>query len=349
MADGEPPKPPPRLEESVKQSQLSPQILYSDVVKAHSQPYSQQPFELNTIFDAESSALKEISTYQGKPSVVFPFSDKQVLVEKLKYVLVGKFSHGRPPMDTIKKFFVSLKLKGDCNSTIFDKKHIFIECVCKEDYYHIWLKLKWFIDGYAMRVFKWSPDFSPMKESSIAPVWIRVECLPLYLFDEMSLLSISNSIGRPISVDPRNINRTMLHSSRICVELDVDKPLLDAILISFKDEVSKNILEKFWVKVFYDEVPLFCSFCCHIGHGTGTCKRRLEDIRSGQGKAEILSADKVFDNMPQAENSTNSTKFVAGNCGSKMGKQIRPSMEWQPIGKHVPNARSDLDNKVAPE
>ncbi|GAA0149287.1 hypothetical protein LIER_08506 [Lithospermum erythrorhizon] len=293
MADGEPPKPPPRLEESVKQSQLSSQILYSDVVKAHSQPYSQQPFELNTIFDVESSALKEISTYQGKPSVVFPFSDKQVLVEKLKYVLVGKFSHGRPPMDTIKKFFVSLKLKGD--------------------------------------------------------FWIRVECLPLYLFDEMSLLSISNSIGRPISVDPRNVNRTMLHSARICVELDVGKPLLDAILISFKDEVSKNILEKFWVKVFYDEVLLFCSFCCHIGHGTGTCKRRLEDIRTGQGKAEIISADKVFDNMPQPENTTTSTNLAAGNCGSKMGKQIRPSMEWQPVGKHVPNARSDLDNKVAPE
>ncbi|GAA0144373.1 hypothetical protein LIER_04839 [Lithospermum erythrorhizon] len=255
MADGEPPKPPPPLEESVKQSQLSSQILYSDVVKAPSQPYSQQSFELNTndthqIFDAESSSLKEISVYQGKPLVVFSFSDKQVLVDKLKYVLVGKFSHGRPPMDTIKKFFVSLKHKG---------------------------------------------------------------------------------------------------TSRICVELDVGKPLLDAILISFKDEVSKNILEKFWVKVFYDEVPLFCSFCSHIGHGTGACKRRLEKFRSGQGKAEIISADKVFDNMPQPENSTNSTKFEAGNCGSKMGKQIRPSKEWQPVGKHVPNARSNMGNKVAPE
>ncbi|GAA0166652.1 hypothetical protein LIER_21762 [Lithospermum erythrorhizon] len=107
----------------------------------------------------------------------------------------------------------------------------------------------------------------------------------------------------------------MLHSARICVELDVCKPLLDAILISFKDEVSKNILEKFWVK----------------------------------GKAEITSADKVFDNMPQPENSTNSTKLAAGNCWSKMGRQIRPSKEWQPVGKHVPNARSAMGNKVAQE
>ncbi|GAA0163649.1 hypothetical protein LIER_39636 [Lithospermum erythrorhizon] len=189
MADREPTKPSPRLEESVKQPQISSQILYSEVVKAQlSQPYTQQLVELNTndalqIFDAKSSSLKETSLYQ--------------------------------------------------------------------------------------------------------------------------------------------------------------------------DDISQNILEKFWVKVFYDEVPLFCSFCCHIGHGTGTCKRRWEDSRSGktsvQGKAELTSADQVFDNLPQSDNSTNSTKFTAGNCGSKMGRQTRPSKEWQPIGKHVPNARSAMGNKVSPE
>ncbi|GAA0183451.1 hypothetical protein LIER_30859 [Lithospermum erythrorhizon] len=72
-------------------------------------------------------------------------------------------------------------------------------------------------------------------------------------------------------------------------------------------------------------------------------------MTSVQGKAEITSADKVFDNMPQPENSTNSTNFAAGNCGSKMERQIRPSKEWQPVGKHVPNARSAMGNTVAPK
>ncbi|GAA0146073.1 hypothetical protein LIER_42891 [Lithospermum erythrorhizon] len=78
----------------------------------------------------------------------------------------------------------------------------------------------------------------------------------------------------------------MLNSPRICVELDVSKPLLDAILINFIDEVSNVILEQFWVKVFYDEVPLLCGFCCHIGHGMGVCKRRWEEDRSGKLAAE---------------------------------------------------------------
>ncbi|GAA0156915.1 hypothetical protein LIER_43383 [Lithospermum erythrorhizon] len=30
----------------------------------------------------------------------------------MKFVLVGKFSHGRPPLNIIKEFFMGLKLQG---------------------------------------------------------------------------------------------------------------------------------------------------------------------------------------------------------------------------------------------
>ncbi|GAA0183918.1 hypothetical protein LIER_31250 [Lithospermum erythrorhizon] len=345
MADGEQPKPPPPLENGVfQQSQLAPKILYSDAVKAQVLQ-SQTSFDLNNR-DIQhlsvSTPLKPTTLYQGKPSVVFPISEKQVLVEKLKYVLVGKFTHGRPSMDIIKKFFISLKLKGACNSTICDKKHIFIECVCEEDFNRIWLKLKWVIVGYVMRVFKWSPDFSPLKESSIAPVWIRVEGLPLYLFDEMSLRSISNSIGRLIRVDPRNVNRTMLNSARICVELDVSKPLLEDILIIFEDEFSKVILERLWVKVFYDVLPLFSDFCCHIGHGVDGCKRRWEEVRLGkaaaQGKDVSIPALQVFDKMSQQGNSTNVVQIEQ----LSNGLEEQPKSIYRPVELLKSLKKSDL-------
>ncbi|KAG9139056.1 hypothetical protein Leryth_024600 [Lithospermum erythrorhizon] len=136
----------------------------------------------------------------------------------------------------------------------------------------LFLKLR----GFSMRVFKWVPEFSPLSESAIAPVWVRLEGLPLYMFDEITLLTISNAIGKPIRVDPRNVNHSMLNSARICVELDVSKTLTDAIWVCFEDETSKNLLDGFWVKVFYDVVPKFCTFCSHIGHGMDVCKRRLD-------------------------------------------------------------------------
>ncbi|GAA0171557.1 hypothetical protein LIER_25558 [Lithospermum erythrorhizon] len=88
----------------------------------------------------DSFPFRPTSFYQGKPSVVFTSTDKNVLLESTKPVLVGKFTHGKPPFGVIKEFFVSLKLRG-----------------------------------YEMWVFKWDSEFSPFKESLIAPVWIRIE------------------------------------------------------------------------------------------------------------------------------------------------------------------------------
>ncbi|GAA0184136.1 hypothetical protein LIER_31431 [Lithospermum erythrorhizon] len=120
------------------------------------------------------------------------------------------------------------------------------------------------IKGYAMRVFKWYLDFTPFKESPVAPVWIRMEGLALCMFEENTLLSLANPIGKPLRVDPRNINRINLSSARVCVELNVAGPLFDSIWVAFEDDVSKNPLEVFCVKVFYDVIPLFCTFCVKV-------------------------------------------------------------------------------------
>ncbi|GAA0155158.1 hypothetical protein LIER_43310 [Lithospermum erythrorhizon] len=81
-----------------------------------------------------SMSLKPLSLYQGKPSVLFKRSEKATFLHKLKFVLVGKFSHGRPPISSIKSFFAGLKLQGGYNISIFDSKHLFIEVDLRIDY-----------------------------------------------------------------------------------------------------------------------------------------------------------------------------------------------------------------------
>ncbi|GAA0163333.1 hypothetical protein LIER_19228 [Lithospermum erythrorhizon] len=68
----------------------------------------------------------------------------------MNFVLVGNFSHGRPPFKIIKEFFMGLKLKG----------------------------------------------------------------VPLYMFDEASLLSMVNAISTPLRVDPSNLNHGKLNSAQ---------------------------------------------------------------------------------------------------------------------------------------
>ncbi|GAA0148264.1 hypothetical protein LIER_07757 [Lithospermum erythrorhizon] len=84
----------------------------------------------------------------------------------MKFVLVGKFSHGRSPLNIIKDFFMGLKLQGAYNISLFDHKHLFLEFASKVDYTRVWMKLNWSIKG-----------------------------VPLYMFYEASLLSIANAIG----------------------------------------------------------------------------------------------------------------------------------------------------------
>ncbi|GAA0160481.1 hypothetical protein LIER_17025 [Lithospermum erythrorhizon] len=270
--------------------------------------------------DSDLISLKPTSIYQSKPAVVFKIADKKALLGNLKHILVGKFSQGRPPLTTIKTFFASLKLQGNYNLSLLDNKHLAIECECKSDFIRLWLKLTWSIQGRPMRIFKWESDFTPIKESSLAPVWVRFVGIPLYMFDVNTLLSISNSIGKPLRVDPINVNRMNLRSARVCVELDVAKPFIDSIWVCFEDDDSKEVLEGFWVKVFYDVVPPYCIFCSHIGHAMEECKRNkaeelnvtshqigvVADMGQLSDNNSVLSrvmnhADKVLDGLPQPE------------------------------------------------
>ncbi|GAA0153092.1 hypothetical protein LIER_43207 [Lithospermum erythrorhizon] len=316
--------------------------------------------------DSDSYTLKPISMHQGKPSVLFKLSEKQTLVENLNYVLVGKLSHGRPKFSIIKEFFAGLKLQGQYNVSLFDNKHIFIELALKVDYIRIWMKLIWFIQHFPLRIFRWDVDFSPNKESVFAPVWIRIEGLPLYLFDAASLWSIANAIGKPLRIDPYNLSRTKLNSARVCVELNVTAPLVDSIWITFEDDASKAILDGFWVKVVYDVVPQYCSGCSHIGHAVEVCKRLKKgalydqfaqkggEARNAHQVFDRLSqpahnAHQVFDRLPQPGHNALYGVQSAVHYGKRLGRKEMVSNVWK-AKQHVSDAlaseeRREVDNQ----
>ncbi|GAA0166642.1 hypothetical protein LIER_40228 [Lithospermum erythrorhizon] len=162
----------------------------------------------------------------------------------MNYVLIGKFSHGRPKIDAIKVFFVNMKFKGEFNISIYDPKHLFIELSLLEDRNKLWMKQVWFISSLPMRVFKWDVNFNPNIESSIRPIWVSFLGLPLYLFNEYGLASVANTIGEPIRFDSCNINRVKLGVATVCVELDISKPRGHSVWINFEDEEDPSLDEE---------------------------------------------------------------------------------------------------------
>ncbi|GAA0163049.1 hypothetical protein LIER_19015 [Lithospermum erythrorhizon] len=109
-----------------------------------------------------------------------------------------------------------------------------------EDYTRLWVRLVWFVHSCPMRIFKWTPDFHPNKESPLTPIWVHFHGLSLYLFEGESLLSFANSTGKPLRIDSHNVNRVKLEMASLCVELDVSKPLMKETLEDCKRDLEKE-------------------------------------------------------------------------------------------------------------
>ncbi|GAA0162286.1 hypothetical protein LIER_39384 [Lithospermum erythrorhizon] len=197
----------------------------------------------------------------------------------MKHVLVSKFFHGSPTIAIIKEFFIPLKIKGAYNISLYDAKHLIIECDLLEDYTRLWVRLIWFVKTYPMRIFKWTVDFDSTKESPLKPVWAYFPGLPIYLYEEECLLSVANLIGKPLRIDSLNTNRVKLYVASVCVELDVSKPLVDEVWVSFEDDDHLDNNEGFWQRVEYDETLKYCSKCFYMGHSLEDCKRDFEKER----------------------------------------------------------------------
>ncbi|GAA0175808.1 hypothetical protein LIER_28911 [Lithospermum erythrorhizon] len=89
----------------------------------------------------------------------------------------------------------------------------------------------------------------------------------------------------------------------LCVELDVSKPLVDKVWVSFEDDDYPDNNEGFWQQVQYDEIPHYCSKCFHIGHSVENCKRDFEKERMQAEKyvgvdlhgSEVLQCGEIVD------------------------------------------------------
>ncbi|KAL2227908.1 UNVERIFIED_CONTAM: hypothetical protein Sindi_1770500 [Sesamum indicum] len=115
-----------------------------------------------------------------------------------------------------------------------------------------------------MRVFKWTPTFTPSKESSIVPVWVSFPELPAHLFRKEVLFTMASMIGTPLQIDDATLNQSKLSKARACIELDLLKPRLEDFQIQI---CGATIVQR----IEYEDIPHYCSLCKHVGHRDSDC------------------------------------------------------------------------------
>ncbi|KAL0418816.1 UNVERIFIED_CONTAM: hypothetical protein Sradi_1295100 [Sesamum radiatum] len=211
------------------------------------------------------------SSYKGEPGIIYSSEETTLLAARLKFALVGKFSHGLPNLNFLRIRIVKLGLKGNVTAGRLNFKHVLIRLSNDEDFSRIWLRGEWTFDSFHMRVFKWSPSFDPQIESSISPVWIRLPSLPVHLFEKNALFTLASKIGKPLRMDEPTADLSRPDLARVCVELDVTAPKVQAVHLQIKGKTYRQ-------QVIYENCPSYCSSCNNLGHDSSSCivKNKLE-------------------------------------------------------------------------
>jgi hypothetical protein len=114
----------------------------------------------------------------------------------------------------------------------------------------------------------WTLDFNPGAEITAAPIWVRLPHLPLHLWGISSLEDIGNKLGRFLDrAEPRGDQFTCV---RICIEVNLEKGLPDAIKLSLGEWSHIQELD-------YDHIPFKCLWCHAYGHFAKICPKTSEE------------------------------------------------------------------------
>lgn len=130
--------------------------------------------------------------------------------------------------------------------------------------------VRWMIFDHYVAVMTWSKDFDPAKtQVNKTLVWARMYGLSLPHFRRDVLVALASGIGRVIKFDNATLATDRGEFARVCVELDLDKPVR-----------GKFMVNDSCVRIAYEGLHLICTGCGHYGHFKRDCLRvpAAEDV-----------------------------------------------------------------------
>ncbi|KAG8366535.1 hypothetical protein BUALT_Bualt17G0090000 [Buddleja alternifolia] len=254
------------------------------------------------------------------------------MAEPYQYSLVGKFSHGYPTMTRLRAIFMKLGLNKGFKIGVLDHKHIWIRLSDPNDYARVWMKQTWYLDGYPMRVLKWTSEFDPAEESPIMPIWIKIFGLRPHWFHRRFLYHVASFVGKPLKLDEATTEIDNPVVARICVEINVLEKLQQDVQVQINGKIQL-------LKIKYERIPDYCRICRHRGHTMAACYANADTNEESGGKnAKFNKEDK--------EEQFNGD--LREKIGKKRGKKVnkQDNKEQGSVVKEKCNRSSSIDNDI---
>nr|POF03716.1 uncharacterized protein CFP56_06636 [Quercus suber] len=210
-------------------------------IESDNEDESAQDGRLRVCFSREEKSRMRSPWYQGL--IIKPFGSKvgyTYLVSKLRGMWNPKGGM-------------------DCIDLGFD--FFLIKFELSEDVDYILKGGPWFIGQNFLAIRQWEPEFqaSSATLSSVA-VWIRLPELPIEFYEHNALLKIGRAIGPVLRIDANTANGIRGRFARLCVQVNLDKPLEKSIYLGKLKQVIQ-----------YEGIGTLCFECGRIGHYREVC------------------------------------------------------------------------------
>ncbi|KAI9090781.1 hypothetical protein K1719_028634 [Acacia pycnantha] len=217
------------------------------------------------------------------PKFDFEEKEKERLMRPFRRTLVVKLmgrqlSYGF----MVKKLSQIWARKGLIDVFDLENDYYLVNFQHKEDYMEALTGGPWVITDAYLNVARWRPNFNP-KAAKIESVvaWVRFPDLPAPLFDKKFLMNLGNSIGKVIRLDVHTAHRARGKFARMCVELDLTKPLIPEFSVEGQT-----------LSIVYESLGCLCTRCGRIGHNKEACEALNRKTTEGEMEVEEMGGKK---------------------------------------------------------
>ena len=123
------------------------------------------------------------------------------------------------------------------------------------------------MSGLNLVLRRWEPYFDPYS-ATIHRIdqWVKITRLPLELWEEESLKHLLKDVGVFIKVDDITLNRSKGKFARVCLNIDITKPLRGSLFIPVPNQSQP--LE---VPISYEGLHEVCAWCGSNAHALEAC------------------------------------------------------------------------------
>ncbi|KAJ0974944.1 hypothetical protein J5N97_016909 [Dioscorea zingiberensis] len=187
--------------------------------------------------------------------------------EAMRGTLFGKVLGRAPNLEVAREILSKLwGSYGDFSIADMPNGFFVIRCSSESMAEDLLVDGPWSINGSIFHLLRWKEHFEPMYEKlSTATVWVQLNNMPVEYWETEHLEALVNYFGRLIKVDPTRYEMGRAKFVRVCIEIDLQKPLKKGVWVSTPKSKS-------FVSILYERLPVFCYRCGIVGHGVDACQ-----------------------------------------------------------------------------